>query len=219
MKWVENGEASVEFVCASDRPNVFLIGDSIRRGYCATTKEMLADRAEVFYVDDNCRSSQNIIFSMKKWANKFNDTELVDLVLFNCGQWDVARWNGHALPLTSESEYARNLQIIVDELRVFFPNARLIFATTSPMNPDGSNGVNPRTNADVDRYNELAVQVMRKNEIEIADVNGFMREWDSSYYTDSCHLTKDAFAMLGKYIADMIEPYIFAKGESSDDIQ
>ncbi len=36
MKWVENDESGAAFRCSADKPNVFLIGDSIRRGYCKT---------------------------------------------------------------------------------------------------------------------------------------------------------------------------------------
>lgn len=208
MKWVENGEGTVEFLCATGKANVFLIGDSIRKGYCGTVSERLCDSAEVFYFKDNCRSSQYIIFNLKKWAEMFSDPTRVDLVLFNCGQWDVAHWNGHALSLTSETEYRRNLQMIVDELPFFFPNARLVFATTSPMNPDGSNGVNPRTNEAIDRYNAIAKAVMTENGIDMIDVNGFMREWDSGYYIDSCHLTKEAFQLLGEYVADSLMEYL-----------
>lgn len=208
MKWVENGDSTIQFYCDKEKKNIFLIGDSIRKGYCATVEEDLREKANVFFVTENCRSSQFIIFSMRKWAGYFNDPALVDVVHFNCGQWDVAHFNGHALPLTSEGEYERNLQIIVDELKVFFPNAKLVFATTSPMNPDGSNGRNPRTNEAVDRYNEIARVVMEKNDIPIHDVNGFMRDWESEKYSDSCHLTPEGFALLGHRVAEELEKYI-----------
>ena len=40
---------------------VFLIGDSIREGYCEKVKEALRDRAEVIYPGENCRTSQYIV--------------------------------------------------------------------------------------------------------------------------------------------------------------
>ena len=86
MKWVENGKADeVAFVCSDDKPNIFLIGDSIRRGYCETVKNRLADEANVFYVNDNNRSTQYVIFNIKYWADMFDDCEKVDVVHFNCG--------------------------------------------------------------------------------------------------------------------------------------
>lgn len=159
--WVENGETAHKFFCSEYKKNIFLIGDSIRRGYCATVKENLADIAQVFYVDENCRSTQFVIFSLEKWAEMFDRPELVDIVHFNCGHWDVAHWNGYSLSLTSEDEYAKNIQMIITLLRRFFPNAQLVFATTTPMNPDGGSigGINPRSNESIEKYNKIASRI------------------------------------------------------------
>jgi len=206
--WVENGNSSVQFYCSEDKPNIFLIGDSIRQGYCETVKNRLEEDANVFYFKDNCRSSQYIIFSIKKWAGMFNDPSLVDIVHFNCGHWDVAHFNGHELSLTTESEYGRNLQIIIDLIKKFFPRAKLIFATTSPMNPNKRVDTNPRTTEEIARYNDVALKVMERNSIPINDVNTFMLSWGSECYADSVHLTKEAFATLGEYVAEQLKPYI-----------
>lgn len=205
-KWVENGVSDVVFRCSDKKPNIFLIGDSIRQGYCQTVKNELADEAEVFFFADNCRSTQYVIFCMKKWAGMFDEPARVDLVHFNCGQWDVAHFSGHALPLTSEEEYAKNLQIIIDLLRKFFPNARLVFATTTPMNPVGGStgGVNPRTNEAVNTYNRIAAEIMEKNGIALDDLNAFARDFGSECYKDTCHYTEAAFATLGKEVARRI---------------
>lgn len=208
MKWVENGESTTKFFCSKDKPNIFLIGDSIRQGYCETVKNELTDTAEVFYFKDNCRSSQYIIFNMKKWAGLFDDPALVDLVQFNCGHWDIAHWNRHELPLTSISEYERNLQIIIDNLRRFFPRARLVFATTSPMNPSNEKGANVRTDEEIDAYNAIARDVMARNDISVNDINAFVRPWGSECFRDYCHLTADSFAELGKYVAEQLRKYV-----------
>lgn len=203
MNWVENGIAGKEFICSNEKKNIFLIGDSIKNGYCRTVKETLKDKAEVFFVTDNCRSSQYIIFTMKKWAEMFDRTDKVDIVHFNCGHWDVAHWNGYSLSLTSESEYEKNIQMIIDLLRKFFPNAKLIFATTTPMNPDGGStgGVNPRSNDDIKRYNAIATAVAEKNDVEISDLNAYMQDFGSECFIDTCHLTQEAFAELGREVA------------------
>ena len=205
--YIENGVSSAAFMCDKKKRNIFLIGDSIRRGYCKTVRSILEESTNVFFVDDNCRSSQYIICNVKHWAGMFSDPSLVDLVHFNCGQWDVAHWSGHELPLTSEAEYAKNLQIIIDLLKKYVPRAKLVFATTSRMNPSNVGGVNPRTNEDVDRYNAIAVDVMSKNGIAVNDINAYMRDWGSEYFTDLCHLTSDGFALLGKYVAEKLTSY------------
>ena len=40
-EYVEDAVASVTFECSDTLPNIFLIGDSIRRGYCKTVKAEL----------------------------------------------------------------------------------------------------------------------------------------------------------------------------------
>ena len=212
MKWIENGEGGAAFRCSADKPNVFLIGDSIRKGYCKTAVDELEGKAEVFFPDDNCRSSQYIVFSLKKWVALFDDPQKVDVVLFNCGQWDAAHWNGYELSLTSDDEYGRNLRMIVFLLRRFFPNAQLLFASTSRMNPaPGVTGVNPRSNAEIDRYNEIARGVMDACGIPVVDLNAKMADWGSDCFTDLCHLTPDAFARLGRIVADELLPYLEKK--------
>lgn len=210
MIWMENGNSSVVFKCNDSKKNIFLIGDSIRKGYCETVKNTLSDDAEVFYFDDNTRSSQYIIFNLKKWANMFDDTSKVDIVHFNCGQWDVAHWNGYEFSLTSVDEYAKNIRAIIVLLKKFFPNAKLIFATTTPMNPDGgsTSGVNPRSCEEIDRYNSVAVKVAREHGVIINDLNGHMKSWTSEYYIDTCHLTPSAFALLGKEVARVLKKHI-----------
>lgn len=206
-KYVENGETEKEFYVSKDKKNVFLIGDSIREGYCANVKKYLKDKAEVFYINDNCRSTQYVIFSLKGWWNMFDNADKIDVVHFNCGHWDVARFSGCELPLTSEDEYAKNLHLIAFLLRRFFKNAKIIFATTTPMNPDGGSvgGSNPRSTATISRYNEIAVKAMKEESIPVNDLFAFTRNFDSGCYQDACHFTQEASAMIAKQVSKRIE--------------
>ncbi|MBO5970988.1 MAG: hypothetical protein J6S14_21125 [Clostridia bacterium] len=200
-KYVEDAVASVTFECSDTLPNIFLIGDSIRRGYCKTVKAELKGKAEVFYVDDNCRSTQYVIFSIRKWAEMFSDRKKVDIVHFNCGHWDIAHFSGCPESLTSEEEYAKNIGKVIFLIRKFFPNAKIIFATTTPMDPSGKVGGNPRSNAEVERYNEIATEVCRSEGIEINDIHAATRDWGEECFKDYCHLTPEAFAEVGKMVA------------------
>ena len=208
MNYVENGASEAVFKCSDTKKNIFLIGDSIRKGYCAHTKEALKDKAEVFYFEDNCRSSQYIIFSLKKWAGMFDDRSKIDIVQFNCGQWDTAHWNGYEYSLTSESEYEKNIRMIIFLIKKFFPNAIVVFATTSPMNPEEPACLNLRSNAEVTRYNEIALEVANECNIPVIDVNAFMRDWGSANFKDVCHLTDEAYEKLGIFIASQLEKII-----------
>ena len=205
MNFIEDGNSNVEFKCSKTRKNIFLIGDSIRLGYCETVKKELSDVAEVFYVSENCRNTQFVITNLRKWQKMFDDATRVDVVQFNCGHWDAAHWNGYEIPLTSTEEYARNIKMIIDLLKLMFVNAKIVFATTTAMNPDGSLGVNPRSNQDIDRYNEISVKVAKENGVIINDLNVLTRDWGSEKYRDYCHYTKEAFETLGKSVAQNLK--------------
>lgn len=201
MNHIEDGAANKEFGCNSQKPNIFIIGDSIRLGYCETVKKELNPVAEVFYPVDNCRSTQYVISSLNGWANNLSDKSLINLVQFNCGHWDVAHWMGYEESLTSGEEYAKNIKMIIALLKKTFVNAKIVFATTTPMNPNGSIGLNPRSNSEIDAYNEIAVKTAKDNGVLVNDLNKITRDWGSDCYADYCHFTKQAFETLGKEVA------------------
>lgn len=208
MIYIEDGKTNKTFCCSDIKKNVFLIGDSIRMGYCASTREAMSDMAEVFCVDENCRNTQYVITNLHRWANMFTDPTCVDLVQFNCGHWDIAHWCGGEFSLTSEDEYARNLQIIIDMISKLFPRAKIVFATTTTMNPSGKVGINPRTNEDISRYNEIAKIVVSKNNISINDLFAITKEWDRSQYKDYCHFTDEASKVLGQAVAKTLKSFL-----------
>ena len=204
MAYVENCNANAQFQCSDTQKNIFLIGDSIRQGYCATVKEKLSSKAQVFYVGDKCRNTQYVITNLKTWANMFSNPNMVDIVHFNCGHWDVAHWCGGELPLTSEQEYKRNIKIIIDMIKKLFPNAKIIFATTTAMNPNGTIGINPRTTAQIANYNDIACDVAGENGVLINDLFAITNNWESDCYADYCHFTPKAFESLGMIVAETL---------------
>ena len=153
----------------SRKPGILLIGDSIRMGYCQTVRECFKDEADVFYPEENCRNTQYVITCLKSWAMQI-PAERIRVVQFNCGHWDIAHWNGDDEPLTPPQEYVRNIHLLIRQLRRFFPQARLVFATTSAMNPNGQLGVNPRSNAEIEHYNALAAAAALEDGVEVNDL-------------------------------------------------
>ena len=183
---------------------VILIGDSIRLGYCGFVKALLADSTAVFYPEENCRFSQNILVGLSEWMNLGGDPAGVDLVHWNCGHWDMARWRGEAKPLNSPAYYGEMLRRIDGHLRVCFPNAKIIFALTTPMNPDGLTSANVRTTENVRIYNAIACTVMNELGVPINDLFSLMEKAPSSRYADYCHFTEDGYRMLAKQVAETI---------------
>jgi len=186
---------------ASEKKVVFLIGDSIRMGYCETVKQELADVAEVVFPEENCRYSQYIITSLRAWSG-LCDPERVALVQFNCGHWDVAHWNDEDVSLNSPEIYAHNIRRIIARLKVIYPHAKIVFATTTPMNPNGENSVNFRTTQEIMVYNAAGVQAARDCGAEVNDLFACTQDWPASCYADYCHFTPESFEKLGRYTAE-----------------
>ncbi len=207
MAYIENGGADKQFLCSDKKKNIFLIGDSIRLGYCQTVQELLADQAAVFFLEDNCRNSQYILTSLYTWANMFDDPARVDVVQFNCGHWDAARWYDGEFSLTSEAEYGKNIRLIVAMVQKLFPAAKIIFVTTTAIAPHGVMGLNPRTNADICRYNQIGVAAAQENGVIVNDLFAVTKDWDDACYIDFCHFTEEANRLLGEAVAKTLRAH------------
>ncbi|MBR5384025.1 MAG: hypothetical protein IK133_09400 [Clostridia bacterium] len=209
--WKEAVDAviQIEQDRAEGRKNILLIGDSIRIGYCETVRSDLADIARVVYPAENCRNSDFIITRLHGWAQEF-DAAHIDIVHFNCGQWDAAHFNGWKDSLTPLDVYERNLHWIIWALRREFPSAALHMATTTPMSPINETlpAQNPRTTAEIRRYNEAALRVAAEEKVPVNDLFALTVGWPSTDYKDTCHYTDEAFARLGKAVAGYLRKSI-----------
>lgn len=192
----------------SGKKDVFLIGDSIRMGYCGYTAEALKDIVNVKYPNENCRFVQYTYVSLGHWAAMFENPENVAVIYWNNGHWDSAHWDGAEDSLNSIPIYCEMLGKITKRLKKYFPNAKIIFATTTPPNPNGIQGVNKRTRAEVVEYNKAAVKHFENSDVEIDDVFELLQDWDESLYSDYCHLTEEGYKTLGEHVAQTIRKYI-----------
>ncbi len=179
-----------KWICAPDEnlPHVLLIGDSISIGYTLQARERLAGKANVYRPilagkDEpwNCGHTGSILGGIDrmlagpKW----------DIIHFNTGLHDLKRINREKdgrhddptlPPVFSLEQYRENIEAIVVRLKE--TGATLIFATTTPY-PDG---VYPcRLPADAVRYNEAALEVMKKHDVAINDLYSasqpHLKEW------------------------------------------
>lgn len=199
----EEGFSEIKY--DNKRKKIFLIGDSICRGYQPFVKENFKETHDVVYPEENCRNSQYILTSLKGWVNAFGNTDDVELVSFNCGHWDIAHWNGEEESLTNVAEYAHNIKRIIRQLKKFFPKAKILFFTTTPMNPSYKMySQNPRTNDEIKQYNEASVNMAKNEGVFVEDLYAFMEEWDESNFIDYVHLTIEANQTLGNYVSDII---------------
>ena len=186
----------------SDKPEIFLLGDSIRMGYCQDVKNELRDIADVRWPKENCANSQNTLIHLSWWKGIVSKPAVIQ---FNCGHWDVSRWDGDDEPITSLEEYGRNIRLIIRRLRRDYPGATVVFATTTTMNPSGTCGKNKRTTEEIRRYNAKAVEVARAEKVPVNDLFAFVEKWPSSDYADYAHFSKEANKRLGRHVAEFLK--------------
>lgn len=186
---------------ASKLPEILLIGDSIRQLYCSAVAEELCGKAEVKWPKENCQSSQNILIALAYWRGLVAFPKVVH---FNCGHWDAAHWDGDSDPLTSVEEYACNVRKIIHRIRRYWPEAKIVFATTTTMNPNGTQGRNKRTTESIRLYNAAAVKVAKEEGIAVNDLFEVTKKWPSSDYKDYCHFNEEASKRLGHMVAERL---------------
>ncbi len=152
-------------------PRVLLIGDSISIGYTLPVRARLAGKANVHRPRMNSGPTTRGLEHLESWlgAGKW------DVIHFNFGLHDLKYMDDKGTLVEVEKgrqqvpvdQYAANLDKIAARLKQ--TGAKVIFATTTPV-PDGAKG---RIPADVVKYNEAALAVMKRHDIAIDDLYGF----------------------------------------------
>ena len=152
-----------------DLPNVFLYGDSISIGYTPHVRTLLTGKANVYRLPGNGGQSSKFIPTMKRVLEAMRDQRLVDpwdfkwdVIHLNVGLHDLKYLAGRELevkggkPVHPMPDYEQNLRDIFDFLKQTEPDARIVFATTTPIPAEGAPGYVP---GDSVRYNEVARKV------------------------------------------------------------
>jgi acyl-CoA thioesterase-1 len=158
-------------------PRVLLIGDSISIGYTLPTREKLKGKANVHRPPTNCSATLQGLQSLDKWLGDPNTPAgKWDVIHFNWGLHDLKHHDGKGTIVDVDkgpqqvlvADYEKNLHTLVKRLKA--TGATLIFATTTPV-PEGAKG---RVPADVARYNEAALRVMKEEGVAVDDLNAFI---------------------------------------------
>ena len=113
----------------------------------------------------------------------------VDVVHWNAGLWDTLVLYQDGC-LTPPDFYEYFIDKTCERIKKLFPNAKIVFATSTPVieekypKPDES----MRYNADVERYNEIAIKTVKKHGVEINDLHSVVKGLSKDYYSDMTHL-------------------------------
>ena len=187
--------------------NVVLVGDSIRMGYQKHVEEELSGFAEVWGSEENGGSSQRVLENLDSVIERSPD-----VVHVNAGLHDLRRPFGSTANQVTLEEYYRNIRTITGRLRDE-TRARLIWATTTPLDEEWHNRVHGeeegdfrRFAVDVNTYNEGLLDQAHILKLEINDLHAVVVNAgpDRILHHDGVHFTDEGDAMLGKAVAGFI---------------
>ena len=173
---------------------IMLVGDSIRKGYDKYVQMALEGSAEVYYPTENCRFSVYVLRNLHSWLKESGFEEETDCLHWNVGLWDCLNLfdDGPMVPLEIYELY---IDRICRRIRMCFPKAQVIFATSTPVDEAGYK--NPkktlRENSVIEQYNAAAVRIVTSYGFRVNDLYGLMKDKPLSWHSDKTHFyTKEA---------------------------
>lgn len=169
---------------------IFLIGDSIRMGYDKYVRDALSGVAEVYYPTENCRYAINVLRFAHEWKNIAKCGDDVDFVHWNAGLWDVLELFGDE-PLVPVDNYAATVARIHKRLRMIFPNAKIVFATSTAVIEEKCSPTFMRHNAVIEQFNTAAINALSGCDCEINDLYALTQSCNPDLHSDGVHFYTD----------------------------
>ena len=165
--------------------NILLIGDSIRRGYDSAVKKTLEGIADVYFPEDNCRFASYLLRYIGDYGALIkNGTP--DIIHWNAGLWDCLRQYGEDAHTPIEV-YAYYIERICLRIKKLYPNATVIFATsTSVISEKMAEGFK-RYNKEIEEYNSAAAEIVKKHGFLIDDLYTVSTKLPESAHSDAVH--------------------------------
>lgn len=167
--------------------NLLLLGDSIRRGYDKSVKKTLEGYANVIFPEENCRFAA---YLLRNFHEYLNDAKLrgedIDVIHWNAGLWDCLHLFGEE-PHTPVEVYSYYIDRICVRIKKLCPNAKVIFATSTSVISEKMSPDFKRYNEEIEKYNEAALEVVKKYGFEVNDLYSLSTSLDHEAHSDAVH--------------------------------
>ena len=182
---------------------LILIGDSIRMGYQAEVIRELTGFADVWAPEQNGGTSANILTHLDEWVLR----QSPDIVHINCGLHDLRKDFDTAQPAIPLDEYEANVRRIIGRI-LAETDSTVIWATTTPVNEAWHHQRKgfDRLEADVIAYNGVAIGVAKALGIPINNLFEVVNP--DHLQPGGVHFTDAGCALLGKAVAEYIQPFL-----------
>ena len=184
----------------NDRPRVLLVGDSIVRGYYGVVEKELGDRAYCArYTTSAFLTNPDYLAMLEILLKRYH----FDVIHLNNGLhgWDY-----------DSQAYASGFPRLFDLLKRLAPDARLIWATTTPVRrKDDLTKLDAKLTRQVQERNRIAVAFMKKHGVPIDDLYSLVVDHPEYSRDDGVHFNAAGYQVLGKQVAKVIREALAAK--------
>lgn len=183
---------------------VILFGDSIRLGYERYVQASLDGVAEVYFPKDTCAFSQYMLRWVNEWKRREGYPDDIDLIHWNVGLWDVLRIMDDDT-FTTPDYYAETLKRLEKRLRLLFPKAKLVFATSTSVIEEDYRPPYQRYNADIKAFNKIAIETLSPLGVAINDLYPLTESADAACRSDMTHYyTPEGIKLIGTQVVKSI---------------
>ena len=166
--------------------NILLIGDSIRMGYDKSTKSSLEGMANVYFPADNCRFASYVLRYIHEYKSLIPEGEEADIIHWNAGLWDCLRLFEEE-PHTPKDVYAYYIERVCLRIKKIFPDAKVIFATSTQVLSEKMSVNFKRYNEEIAEYNNIAVEIVKKHGFAVNDLYTLSGTLPESAHSDAVH--------------------------------
>ena len=173
-------------------------------------RQALEGTVDVLLPNDNCQDSRFMLSCFDDLVDYPKDD--IDVVHWNNGLWDVLHFAENPSPFTSRAAYLASVGKIADKIKARFPNAKVCFATTTPIHERLQSTTSYRRNAEIKEYNECAVELLREKEVLINDLYEIALQYGEVYTSkDGLHYTNEGSELLSISVVNFLKKVLQAK--------
>ena len=188
--------------------NVLLIGDSIRIGYDKSVALTLEGKANVCFPKENCRFASFVLRYLHEYKRFLLDGAQADVIHWNAGLWDCLRLYEEE-PHTPIEVYAYYIERICIRIKKLFPDAQVIFATSTKVQSEKMGKNFKRYNEEIEQYNAAAVAVVQKYGFAVNDLYAVSAALPEEAHSDPVHYyTPMATEVFTKAVLSHIQPLL-----------
>jgi hypothetical protein len=195
------GHWGVQYATITDPslPRVLLIGDSIANGYGARVAEQLKGRANV----DLWLTPEWLSPDLDRQAAKIVSRYPYKIIHFN--ESGLHAWAPGRVP---DGQYGPRMRAYIAVLKKAAPQAKLIWASTTPVTVLGHPTEISKLNNLISKRNALCKSIMKGNNIQVDDLYKVMIHRLSLARGDRFHWDRDGYQILANTVAKSILSFL-----------